>query len=309
MSDYHIPVMLNQCLEGLDIKPNGIYVDLTYGGGGHAKEILKVLSNDGKLIAFDLDDDAIKNKVQDDRLLLVKSNFRFLRRYLKYLGIDGVDGVLGDLGVSSFQFDEASRGFSYRFEDDLDMRMNHQIELNAADVLNKYDERSLSDVFWRYGELKISRRLAKAVVERRRSAPFKETSDFIDFLKPFVKQKPEKFWAVVFQALRIEVNDEMAALRQVLAEMPHVLNHQARIVVMSYHSLEDRIVKKFFRSGNIEGKIVKDMYGVVQNPFRVITRKPIIPDENEMELNSRSRSAKLRIAEFDKHKADNINEE
>jgi len=308
MSDYHIPVMLDQCLEGLNIKPDGVYVDLTYGGGGHSRSILDVLSDKGKLIAFDQDDDAVKNKIKDDRLILVKSNFRFFRRYLKYLEIDSVDGVLSDLGVSSYQFDEGSRGFSYRFEDQLDMRMNQSGDVTAADVLNEYDEKALADVFWHYGELRISRKLAKAVVARRTSAPFKETNDFLNFLKPFVKQKPEKFWAVVFQALRIEVNEELEALKEVLSDLKYVLSHDARVVVMSYHSLEDRIVKNFFRSGNVKGKIEKDMYGVVLNPFKVLTRKPITPSEIEIKKNSRSRSAKLRIARFDKAKAKAIYE-
>lgn len=298
MSDYHVPVLLSECLEGLRIKPNGIYVDVTFGGGGHSKEILKQLNKDGKLIVFDQDEDAKQNLIEDHRMEFVKSNFRFLKHQLKYLGVERIDGLLADLGVSSYQFDEAGKGFSYRFSVDLDMRMNQSQKLTAADVLNTYSAEDLARVFWRYGEIKNSRKLARFIEEERQRNEFKTVQHFLDFLKRLVQGKKEKYWSKVFQALRIEVNDEIGALESLLKQLPDVLNQEARIVFISYHSLEDRLVKRFFKAGNLEGVIEKDVYGNPKTRFKLINKKIIVPSEEEIEENVRARSAKLRIAEF-----------
>ena len=298
MSEYHIPVLLKECVEGLNIKDEGVYVDLTFGGGGHSIEILKHLGKESKLIVFDQDEDARRNALDDHRFEFVKSNFRHLKRQLKYLGVQKVDGVLADLGVSSFQFDEGPKGFSYRRSEELDMRMNQNQKITAAQILNVYSEESLARMFWVYGNIKSSRKLARVIVEERDRVSFGKVEHFLNVMQKLTFGKHEKFWSKVFQALRIEVNDEMGALKEVLKDLPSIMNHKGRVVVMSYHSLEDRLVKRFFKTGNLEGKIVQDAFGNVQTPFRLVNRKIIVPDEDEMNENVRSRSAKLRIAEF-----------
>jgi len=298
MSDYHIPVLLDTCIDGLKIKADGIYVDVTFGGGGHSREILKKLSKKGKLIVFDQDEDARNNIINDDRLEFVKSNFRYLKRQLKYLGIEKVDGILADLGVSSYQFDEGDKGFSYRNSVKLDMRMNQEQKKTAATILNTYKEDRLAKVFWQYGEVKNSRKLARFVAEERERNQFDTVQHFLDFLQRLVQGKKEKYWSKVFQALRIEVNDEIGALEDLLLDLPGVLNTGARVVVMSYHSLEDRLVKRFFKSGNLKGIVERDIYGNTNTRFKLINKKIIVPTESEVVLNVRARSAKLRIAEF-----------
>lgn len=298
MTTYHIPVLLKESVEGLNICPDGVYVDVTFGGGGHSREILKQLGPNGKLIVFDQDEDAIKNLVDDSRLIFVRSNFRFLKNFLRYYDIDSVDGVLADLGVSSHHFDDSERGFSFRFSGDLDMRMNQTASQSAADILNKYTEDQLSNVLYYFGELKNARQIAAAIVAARQSKSITQTSDLLTILEPFTrKDKEKKILAQAFQALRIEVNDEMAALREMLVQALDSLKDGGRLSVISYHSLEDRLVKNFMKTGNFEGELVKDFFGNVETPFELINRKVIVPSEEEQRLNPRSRSAKLRIAE------------
>lgn len=301
MSDftYHIPALLNETINGLNIKPDGIYVDATFGGGGHAREILSRLSDKGKLIAFDQDEDAQKNILEDDRFIFVHSNFRFIKNFLRYHDIYKIDGILADLGVSSHHFDEAERGFSFRFDGILDMRMNKQSPLTAAVVLNNYTEEQLADIFYLYGELHQARKIAKTIVKARDKQTFERIFPFIDVLKPFFgREKEKKDMARVFQALRIEVNKEMDVLKSFLNQSIELLEPEGRLVVLTYHSLEDRLVKNFFRSGNFEGKIEKDFFGNVLSPLRAVNTKVIIPTNEEIERNPRSRSAKLRIAEL-----------
>lgn len=294
--DYHIPVLLNECIEGLNIKPDGIYVDLTFGGGGHSKEILKHLTT-GKLISFDQDADAAANMPDDERFIFVPHNFRFLRNFLKYNGYEKVDGILADLGVSSHHFDTAERGFSFRFDAPLDMRMNQRAATTAADVLNTYSEEDIARLLFIYGEIKTSRKIAKDIINIREQKPFETTGDLQDVLKKYAPRNREsKFLAQAFQALRIEVNGEMDALNEMLDQVPRVLKKDGRIAVITYHSLEDRMVKNFFKAGNISGKQSVDLYGNRQTPFVLINRKVMLPSEKELEENSRSRSAKLRIA-------------
>lgn len=296
---YHIPALLNETIEGLSIKPDGVYVDVTFGGGGHSREILKFLGENGKLLGFDQDEDAVKNALDDTRFIFVRSNFQYLKNFLKYHNIDKVDGILADLGVSSHHFDEADRGFSFRFDGALDMRMNKKSPLTAAVILNTYSEEQLADVFYLYGELHNSRRIAKTIVHARSKAPFNKIFPFIEVLKPFFgREKEKKDMARVFQALRIEVNKEMDVLKSLLEQCLEVLKPDGRIVVLTYHSLEDRLVKNFFRSGNFEGKIEKDFYGNVLSPLKAINNKVIIADDAEIAKNPRARSAKLRIAEL-----------
>jgi len=297
-NNYHVPVLLEECINGLDIKPNGVYVDVTFGGGGHSREILKHLGKDGVLIAFDQDPDAQRNKIDDPRFHFVDQNFAFLKNNLRLLGFKTVDGILADLGVSSHQFNEPERGFSTRFESALDMRMDKQGKLTAADVLNTYAEDKLHKIFGIYGEVKNARSLAKAVVTGRVEKPIVTLSDFKRVIEAQIpKGKENKYMAQVFQALRIEVNAEIEVLENFLSQTADVLKEGGRLVVMSYHSLEDRPVKNYLSKGKFRGEVEKDFYGNEQKPFKVITRKAVVADEAELVKNSRSRSAKLRIGE------------
>jgi len=299
MSLYHQPVMLNQCIEGLNIKPDGVYVDVTFGGGGHSNQILQHLVN-GHLYAFDQDKDAIKNAEGFDaqKFTLINANFRHLKRYLKLYKVNKIDGLLADLGVSSHQFNEAERGFSTRFNGPLDMRMNKSDGKTAADVLNTYEVAELHKIFGMYGELKNARTLAHVVESARSAGNIKTIEEFKQIISECVPRKKEnQYLAQVFQALRIEVNDELKALEELLLQSADVMNKGGRLVVMSYHSLEDRPVKNFLKNGKIYGEAEKDFYGNVQKPFTEITRKPIMATQAELEINSRARSAKLRIGE------------
>ena len=299
ISIYHIPALLNETIDGLNIKPDGIYVDVTFGGGGHSKEILSKLGKNGILLGFDQDEDAVKNSIDDSRFIFVRSNFRYLKNFLRYHNIEKVDGILADLGVSSHHFDEAERGFSFRFDGALDMRMNTKSPLTAAVLLNTYSEEQLADVFYLYGELHNSRKIARTIVNARSNAPFDRIFPFIEVLKPFFgREKEKKDMARVFQALRIEVNKEMDVLKSLLDQSLEVLNPGGRLVVLTYHSLEDRLVKNFFRSGNFEGKLEKDFYGNILSPMQAINNKVIVADEAEIARNPRARSAKLRVAEL-----------
>ncbi len=298
MAAYHTPALLSESIDGLDISPSGVYVDVTFGGGGHSREILERMGEDGRLIAFDQDEDAVKNAFADKRFIFVRSNFRFLKNFLRYHDIEQVDGVLADLGVSSHHFDDSARGFSFRFEGELDMRMNQNAQKKAADILNEYSEEKLSDIFFQYGELRNARRIASSVVAYRASRKIVEIKDLLAILEPFAyRDREKKILAQAFQALRIEVNGEMDALTEMLTQALQVLKPGGRMSVISYHSLEDRLVKNFFRTGNFEGTLVKDFYGNIETPFRLINRKVIVPTEEEQRQNPRSRSAKLRIAE------------
>lgn len=297
MSEYHIPVLLNESIDGLNIKPKGVYVDVTYGGGGHSAEILRRLG-DGKLFGFDQDSDAIENELNDERLTLIHHNFRYLKNFLKYYGHEQVDGILADLGVSSHEFDEADRGFSFRFSADIDMRMNRNTEVTASDVLNNYAVTDLIKIFREYGEIKNAGRLANIIAAARENNPIKTTDQFREVIDKCIPPgKEKKYLAKVYQALRIEVNKELDALKDMLGQALKVLKPGGRLSVITYHSLEDRIVKNFLKSGNFEGKIEKDFYGNVNSPFNLINRKVILPSESEIENNGRARSAKLRIAE------------
>ena len=302
---YHVPVLLNESIEGLNIHPNGIYVDVTFGGGGHSREILSRLKEGCSLYSFDQDADAELNiskmglsNNQTDRFTFVRSNFRYLKNWMRYYGIDHIDGLLADLGVSSHHFDDETRGFSFRFEAPLDMRMNKRAGLTAADILNDYDEERLADLLYLYGELKQSRRIASAIVKAREKKTYKTTNDLLTTIEPFFQRAREKKdMAKMFQALRIEVNHEMDALEEMLQAALRVLRPGGRLSVLTYHSLEDRMVKNFMRSGNIAGKVEQDFYGNRLSPLRPVNNKVIIPSEEEQLANPRSRSAKLRIAE------------
>ena len=295
---YHIPVLLDESVSGMNIQPGGIYVDVTFGGGGHSKEILNRLDHTGRLLSFDQDEDAEKNIVNDRRFTFVRSNFRYLHNFLRYHGIEQVDAVLADLGVSSHHFDDSERGFSFRFDGALDMRMNKRARLTAADIVNTYDEERLADIFYLYGELKNSRKLASVIVKARAVQKIGTIGEFLETIKPlFGREREKKELAKVFQALRIEVNREMEALKEMLYAATEALKPGGRLVVITYHSLEDRMVKNIMKTGNIEGKAEKDFFGNVQTPFRLVNNKVIVPDNDEIERNPRSRSAKLRIAE------------
>ena len=295
---YHVPVLLNESIDGLDIKPDGIYVDVTFGGGGHSKEILRRLGEKGHLYSFDQDPDAEKNIVNDKRFTFVRSNFRYLKNWMRYYGVDHIDGLLADLGVSSHHFDDETRGFSFRFDAPLDMRMNKRAGITASEVVNTYAEDKLADVFYLYGELKNSRKLANLICKARAGQEITTISGFLEVIKPlFGKEREKKELAKVFQALRIEVTQEMEALKEMLQAAMEVLKPDGRLVVITYHSLEDRMVKNLMRTGNVEGKADKDFFGKVSTPFRLVNNKVIVPDEEEVERNPRSRSAKLRIAE------------
>jgi 16S rRNA (cytosine1402-N4)-methyltransferase len=293
---YHIPVMLDQCIDGLAILPNGVYVDVTFGGGGHAKEILRHLEG-GHLYGFDQDSDALTNAPEDARFTFVQANFRDIKRYLRLHGIKQVDGILADLGISSHQIDEPGRGFSTRFKGDLDMRMNQSAELGAKELLATYEEAKLHKVLGMYGEVKNAKTLAQAIVAERSVQPFTTTEGFTAFLKRFAPRGKEfKYYAQVFQALRIEVNDEMGALEELLLSAVELLKPEGRLVVMSYHSLEDRLVKNLMSKGKFQGEVEKDFYGNLIRPLEPVSRGAIIATEEELEQNSRARSAKLRVA-------------
>ena len=295
---YHIPVLLHESIEGMHIHPKGIYVDVTFGGGGHSKEILRQMDSESRLFSFDQDPDAEKNIVDDKRFTFVRSNFRYLHNFLRYYGVEKVDAILADLGVSSHHFDDSERGFSFRFDGKLDMRMNKRAGITAADIVNTYEEERLANVFYLYGELKNSRKLASVLVKARAAKPVETIGEFIDLIKPlYGKEREKKELAKVFQALRIEVNQEMEALKEMLYAATEALKPGGRLVVITYHSLEDRMGKNIMKTGNVEGKAVQDFFGNVQTPFRLINNKVITPCDEEVERNPRSRSAKLRIAE------------
>lgn len=295
---YHVPVLMKDSVDGLNISSGGIYVDVTFGGGGHSREILSSLDADGHLYSFDQDADAEKNIINDGRLTFVRSNFRYLKNWMRYYGVDHIDGLLADLGVSSHHFDDESRGFSFRFDAPLDMRMNKRDGTTAADVVNTYDEERLADVFYLYGELKNSRKIAAALVKARATRKIATTQDFIGAVESlFRREREKKDMAKLFQALRIEVNNEMTALKEMLKAATELLRPGGRLSVITYHSLEDRIVKNVMKTGNPEGKMKQDFYGRVETPFVLINNKVITPGEEELENNPRSRSAKLRIAE------------
>ena len=294
---YHVPVLLEESVSGLNIDPDGVYLDLTFGGGGHSREILKRLK-DGCLIGFDQDSDVLANVPDDSRFIFVNHNFRYLRNFLRYCGYDEADGILADLGVSSHEFDEAGRGFSFRFDAELDMRMNQRSRLKATDILNTSSEENLIRIFRNYGEVDNVRRLVDLIVNARTGKMITRSEEFLQVIAPCVpKQKEKKYLAQVYQALRIEVNGELEALEDMLKEAERALRPGGRLVVITYHSLEDRIVKNFLKSGNFEGKVEKDFYGHVKRNFELVNRKVIVPSEEEIERNPRARSAKLRIAE------------
>ena len=295
---YHVPVLLNESIEGMNLQPGGIYVDVTFGGGGHSKEILRRMDADAHLYSFDQDEDAEKNIVNDKRFTFVRSNFRYLYNFLRYYGVEQADAILADLGVSSHHFDDSERGFSFRFDGKLDMRMNKRSGMTAADVVNNYEEERLADIFYLYGELKNSRKLASAIVKSRSKQAIVTIGDFLEIVKPmFGREREKKELAKVFQALRIEVNQEMEALKEMLQAATEMLKSGGRLVVITYHSLEDRMVKNLMKTGNVEGKAVQDFFGNVQTDFRLINNKVIVASDEEVTRNPRSRSAKLRIAE------------
>ncbi|GGX06367.1 16S rRNA (cytosine(1402)-N(4))-methyltransferase RsmH [Aquimarina muelleri] len=295
--EYHNPVLLKETVDGLVIKPNGTYVDVTFGGGGHSKEILNRLGPEGKLFAFDQDLDALDNTIKDDRFILINENFRFIKRFLRFHGVRKVDGILGDFGVSSHQFDVADRGFSTRFDADLDMRMNQNGELSAYNVINDYEEADLKKMFLEYGELRNAPKLARTIIAARKEEPLKTSIALKEVLKPFLpKHKEHKILAQIYQAIRIEVNQEIGALKELLMQTTELLNPNGRVSFISYHSLEDRLVKRFIRNGMFEGEPEKDLYGNVYVPFKKVGGL-IIPDNDEIKENNRARSAKLRIAE------------
>ncbi len=297
---YHTPVLLKESVDGMNIRPDSICVDVTFGGGGHSKEILSRLGKSGHLFGFDQDEDAINNIRPDERFTFIRSNFRYLKNFIKYHEVDEVDCILADLGVSSHHFDDENRGFSFRFEEgDLDMRMNQQSKKTAAHILNTYTEQQLADIFYLYGELKQSRRIASAIIKTRKEKPYKKISDLLNTLSSFVGrgEKEKKVLAQAFQALRIEVNEEMETLKDMLQQGLDILKPGGRFVVITYHSLEDRLVKNFFKTGDFEGKVEKDIFGNFETPFRLLNNKVIVPSAEEQERNPRSRSAKLRIAE------------
>lgn len=292
---YHISVMLQECIEGLAIRPDGVYVDATFGGGGHSREILKYLNENGRLIAFDQDIDAQSNLPDDPRLIFVHANFVEIKRFLRLHGYKQVDGILADLGVSSHQFDTPERGFSYRFDAALDMRMHQGDERTAADVLNTYNASQLQAMFSQYGEVRNSKTLAEAIVAYREGRPIRTVNDLLGLLRPLIRGEEHKYMAQVFQSLRIEVNRELDVLSDFLVATKGVLKPEGRLVVLTFHSLEDRLVKNFLKTGNCEGDVIKDFYGNIQRPFDLINKKVIEATREEQKINSRSRSAKLRI--------------
>ena len=303
---YHTPVLLQESIDGLDIKPDGVYVDVTFGGGGHSKEILRRLGKNGHLYGFDQDEDAEKNILDDDRFTFVRSNFRYLTNWMRYYNVEHIDGLLADLGVSSHHFDDETRGFSFRFEAPLDMRMNKRSGMTAAEILNDYSEEQLADIFYVYGELKNARKIASAVVKAREEKRIETTGHLMQIAEKLLQREREKKeTAKLFQALRIEVNHEMDALKEMLSGACETLRGGGRLSVITYHSLEDRIVKNFMKAGNVEGKVKQDFFGRTEAPLRAISNKVIVPSDEEQQQNPRSRSAKLRIAE----RIDSINSE
>lgn len=295
---YHIPVLLHESIEGMNLRAKGTFVDVTFGGGGHSKEILRCMDSKSRLFSFDQDEDAEQNIVNDKRFTFVRSNFRYLSNFLRYYGVDGVDAVLADLGVSSHHFDDSERGFSFRFNGKLDMRMNKRAGMTAADIVNNYDEERLANLFYLYGELKNSRKIASVLVKARSQKKLETIEEFLDIIKPlFGKDREKKELAKVFQALRIEVNQEMEALKEMLYAATRALKPGGRLVVITYHSLEDRMVKNIMKTGNVEGKVEQDIFGRTDCPFKLVNNKVIVPSDEEIERNPRSRSAKLRIAE------------
>jgi len=297
MSEYHDPVLLNECLDGLNLNPKGVYVDVTFGGGGHSRAIVSKLE-EGHLYAFDQDDDALKNEIDDDRFTLINANFRYLKNSLRMYGVKEIDGLLADLGVSSHQFDVADRGFSIRFEADLDMRMDQSSDLNAYKVINGYEQDELRNILKLYGELKRPGTIARVICEAKENKPIETVNELKDLLRSFApKMQENKFFAQVFQAIRIEVNDELNVLREMLSQAQEILKPGGRLVVISYHSLEDRLVKNLIQKGNFEGELQQDFYGNKLLSFKKVSRKPILPTEEEIQRNNRARSAKLRVAE------------
>lgn len=298
MSDaYHIPVLLHESIEALTIKPEGVYVDLTFGGGGHSREIIKHLNAKGKLIAFDQDADAQKNAIADERFLLFPNNFRHFKKFLRIAGITKVDGILADLGISSYQIDQPERGFSIRSNATLDMRMNNSAAITAEEIINTYSEKQLVEIFSKYGEIRNAKQLANAIFNTRIQQPIKSTLQLVDVAKTVVKGEVPRYLAQLFQAIRIEVNDEMRALEEMLESVYDVLAPNGKLVVISYHSLEDRIVKHVMKTGNVRGEIITDLKGVGKKYFQIITKKPIEASEDEVKKNPRARSAKMRVAE------------
>jgi len=294
---YHVPVLFHESIEAMKLNQGNVFVDVTYGGGGHSKEILKKISKDSFLVAFDQDDDALDNIVDDEKLVFVNANFRFLKNFLKYHELENVDAILADLGVSSHQFDEAERGFSIRSSGQLDMRMNQNADLTAFKVVNKYTDKELYRVFNSYADLKNVGKVVPTIIKARREKAIETTSDLVELMVGLVKgKKQNQFLAQIFQAIRIEVNDEMSALEDMLEQAADVLKPGGRLVVISYHSIEDRLVKNYFRSGRFDGKIEQDVFGNVEKPLTVVNRKPIIPTDDENGKNSRARSAKMRVA-------------
>ncbi len=294
--EYHNPVLLKASVDGLDIKPDGTYVDVTFGGGGHSREILSRLGSNGKLYAFDQDKDALDNKIDDPRFTLINENFRFLKRFLRFYGVRQVDGILGDFGVSSHQFNEAERGFSTRFDAKLDMRMNQGDKLSAYEVVNEYDEEQLKKMFYDYADLKNAPKLARTIVAERKNNPIETSEQLNELLKPLLfKGKENKILAQIYQAIRIEVNQEIEVLKEFLLQTGEVLKPDGRLSLISYHSLEDRLVKRYIRSGLFEGEPEKDMYGNISVPFKKVSGL-IVPSKEEIKQNNRARSAKLRVA-------------
>ncbi|GAB4164038.1 MAG: 16S rRNA (cytosine(1402)-N(4))-methyltransferase RsmH [Winogradskyella sp.] len=295
--EYHNAVLLKETVDGLAIKPNGVYVDVTFGGGGHSREILSRLGDGGKLYAFDQDKDALANKIEDDRFVLINENFRYIKRFLRFYGVKEVDGVLADFGVSSHQFDVAERGFSTRFEAKLDMRMDQESKLSAYEVINDYEEEKLRDVLLQYGELRQAPAMARVIVSERKTTPIETSEQLKLVLKKFLNHRKEnKILAQIYQAIRIEVNQEIEALKELLLQMPEILKKGGRLSFISYHSLEDRLVKRFIRNGMFEGEPERDMFGNFQVPLKKVGGL-IVPEESEIKMNNRARSAKLRIAE------------
>ena len=295
---YHTPIMRHECMEGLSIKPDGVYIDATYGSGGHSREILQHLNKNGKLLAFDQDEDALANKIDDPRLTLINQNFSYITNFCRFYGHTHVDGILADLGVSSHQLDVAQKGFSTRFDGALDMRMSQKNEHTAADIINDYEKSELVRIFKQYGEIEHASKIADAIIKQRSEKPITTTTELVNTILPYApRMKENKFTAQLFQSLRIEVNQELDVLKELLRQSVVLLKSGGHLVIMSYHSLEDRLVKNFMRSGNFEGVIEKDFYGNPQTPFKLAVRKPITASQEEVETNNRARSAKLRIAE------------
>ena len=297
-SVYHIPALLDACMAGLAVQPDGTYVDVTFGGGGHSRAILERLGDKGRLYAFDQDEDACVNRIEDNRFTFVRSNFRFLKNFMRYYDVDSIDGLLADLGVSFHHFDASERGFSFRFDGALDMRMNRRARTTAADIIESYTQEQLSDIFYLYGELRSARKIAGAVVSARIVQKIDTTTRLVEVVSPYIdKRQEKKELAQLFQALRIEVNQEMEALRRMLLSACELVRPGGRIAILTYHSLEDRLVKNFFKTGNFEGRVEKDFFGRIESPLRPVNNKVIVPDDDEVIRNPRARSAKLRIAE------------